>query len=321
MVAIAHYERPSQIIHKLAVPIAIQNSTNDHSSSSSNNELANGHAGSAPVAIQHLPEHYPPLLHLPIELVLLIGSKLDLNSLYTLTHCCRLLRHMLRPEVYNRFRRTLAPWANTPIVCAGRYLDSNPPGITTQVSTGFTLDLEGEISLEECNHLAMYHFIRSVSRTMPPTSSLSPPTLNPPRDGHMTGSRYRPPWQRILELQQFFPPGRGWVLRNLTRKEYVYAHALASWNGQGGGPDHPGAANALGFTLGTVVEANTCWSPIARTGMPGDNIHGKWTGNCFDIVEENKLLDDMKTGGEWVDVSYREWNTMMELNLFCGRAL
>ena len=42
------------------------------------------------------------------------------------------------------------------------------------------------------------------------------------------------------------------------------------------------------------------------------DVRGRWAGNCFDIVEEARLLQDMKAeGGGWVNVSYREHMEMV----------
>lgn len=96
--------------------------------------------------------------------------------------------------------------------------------------------------------------------------------------------------------------------------EYVFSRVLSSKDVQGGGLDRPDAAHELGFTLGTVVTVNTCWSDDSSGAMFGQDVHGKWAGHRFDIVTEKKLLRDMKAGGgTWVDVSHREWAPMVRL--------
>ena len=121
-------------------------------------------------------------------------------------------------------------------------------------------------------------------------------------------------WGRVLKVSRFFPPGRRWVLRNLTTREYVYAHVLTSEDGSGGGPDRPDAAHPWGFTLGTVVAVNTCWYDHPIRHVLGWEVHGKWAGNRFDIVEERRLSEDTEGRHEaWADVSREERRAMLVL--------
>jgi len=103
------------------------------------------------------------------------------------------------------------------------------------------------------------------------------------------------------------------MLRNHTTKEYVYAHVFTSKDGTGGGLDRPDAKAILGYTLGTLVVVNTCWSDNNSASMLGLNVRGRWAGHCFDIVEEERLWQDMKAGEVWVDVSSREYEAMVHL--------
>lgn len=124
------------------------------------------------------------LLDLPTEVFSLITAELDLNSLYTLSQCSYELRILFRPEVHNRFRRILAPWANTPLICAGEYMTSNPPGIETQVPKVCILD---DLEVEDGEDLAeKYHNVYDLMLYLGPTNialqaSFSPSTLNPIR--------------------------------------------------------------------------------------------------------------------------------------------
>ena len=193
-------------------------------------------------------------------------------------------------------------------------MHSNPPGITTQVPKDFTLDpwLQGDIPSQGYVDLTVYDLMRHmrpINVVRSPGSWPFPPTLN----GTPLRS-YWHPWQRILRIRKYFPPGRYWVLRNLTTMEYVYAHVLTSEDGHGGGLDMPDAQHKWGFDLGTVVVVNTCWSDYPSEGRFGLNVCGQWAGNCFDIVDQARLFRDIKAGSEmWVDVSYREWAAMVEL--------
>ena len=112
---------------------------------------------------------------------------------------------------------------------------------------------------------------------------------------------------------RYFPHGRRWVLRNLTKKEYVYAHAFTSDSGRGGGIDRPHARHEWGFSLGTLIVVRTCWSDQEDSSMEGLDVQGKWAGDRFDIVVEETLMKDIARGEMWLDVSYREWEMMVML--------
>ena len=298
---------PSLVIHRLAVPVAVDvdedkgdiwcGTVPDHASS----------------------QDHCHLLQLPLELVLLITDQLDLNSLYTLTHCCWLLHRLLHAEVTTRFRRTLAPWANTPLLCAGDEMYSNPPGITTQIPKDFCPDpeIEEEITPGKYGNLTVFDVMQHIHpiNVLSPSASLSLPTVNTVSYTPYYNFNLRPPnhWRSILKIKKYFPPERHWMLRNHTTKEYVYAHVLTSRDGTGGGLDRPDAKDVWGYTLGTLVVMNTCWSDSENTAMFGLDVRGRWAGHCFDIVEEARLLQDMKAGEVWVDVSYREYEAMVHL--------
>jgi len=93
--------------------------------------------------------------------------------------------------------------------------------------------------------------------------------------------------------------------------QYVYADVLTSKHGDGGGQDRPDAEHEWGFTFGTVVAVSTCWSDDPSASMCGLDVRGRWAGDCFDIVEEERLLQDMKATDEWDDVSYKVWEEMV----------
>ena len=295
---------PACLIHLLTVPVAVE---------------PDGDAGCGTTTAHQSPQHHSHLLQLPLDIILLITDELDLNSLYTLTHCCWLLRSLLRTEVDTRFRRTLAPWANTPLLCAGQFMKSNPPGVTTRVPKDFTPDptLKENITPEEYINLTVYDLMRHMQpiNVLDSSTCLSPPSLHPELPER--GDKYRPPklpWKNILKIKKYFPPGRHWVLRNLTTKEYVYAHAFTSLSGGRGEVDSPDAIDIWGYTLGTLVVVNTCWSDDSNVDVSGLSVRGRWAGHCFDIVEEARLLHDMKAGdGVWVNVTLREYMDMVDL--------
>lgn len=122
-------------------------------------------------------------------------------------------------------------------------------------------------------------------------------------------------------IRRYCPLGGRWILRNLTKREYVYAYVLASKAGNGvDGVDHPLACHELGFDLGTLIAVRTMWSSVGDWMMPQLDFPGKWAGNCFDIVTEARFLNDWdieKSGGHkkvedpWKDVSHEAWQELV----------
>ena len=121
----------------------------------------------------------------------------------------------------------------TPLLCAGDYMKSNPPGITTKIPKDFKPDPATDpgadpwntTPLQDYSSMSVYRVMKQLKPVdiLDPTICLSPPTLNPRPP--LTAEWYKwrhPPWRKILRYKQFFPPGHRWVLRNLTQKEYVY---------------------------------------------------------------------------------------------------
>ena len=283
---------PAQIIHRLAVPVSI------HVGEDFADPMA------TPPTAELLPQPQAPLLHLPMELMLLIADRLDLSSLYTLSDCCHQLRCYLRMRVHARLRRDLAPWANTPLTCLSSYFLTNPPGITMDLTPG-----QGQ-----GDYLTVYDRMHAMGPTyvLVRSSCLSAPTLNRNAPNELIVRPKVPPWRRILKIHHFFPPGHRWILRNLTTREYVFAYVLTSEDEHGGGSDKPDATHPWGFTLATVIAVNTCWSDDPLGNSAGVEMHGKWAGNWFDIVEDRRLSEDMR-GALWVDVSWQERSAMMRL--------
>ena len=328
---------PASIIHRLAVPV-VNNICDDSTTTSGFRNPSSGEANSNDLdgfsatthvhsAIENANIHLNTgslLLQLPNELLLLISNELDIDSLFTLTHCCRVLRTILRPEVRTRFLRSLAPWANTPLICAGDYMRSNPPRITTHIPKDFKLsllmdplvsdppvDVDDDMN-EEYSSMDVCRLMKHLNPTnvLEAKACLSPPTLNPHTPMGLTG---RDPWVKILQYKKYFPAGRRWVLRNLTQKECVYVHILTSKHGYGGGVDEPDGEHALGFSLGTLIAVWTAWSDNPSSSMSGLDVRGRWAGDCFDIVVEDRLKEDIERGGMWEDVSYRAWDEMVEM--------
>lgn len=103
----------------------------------------------------------------------------------------------------------------------------------------------------------------------------------------------------------YFPTDRAWVLRNLTKREYVRAEALALYPDECQGPfvGVPGVRPGLG----EVVMSRIVWSSdISDECYYGEGItRGVWAGDRFDIraVGTVDLEGDNEFDEPWKDVS------------------
>ena len=179
---------------------------------------------------------------------------------------------------------------------------SNSPGITTQLPTIVPEGLP-ENSIE----LDVYHLMDFLKSSTVMYHPINLPTLNP------TDSA-RHPIDRWEDLQdRYFPEGQGWVLRNLTKKEYVSASLFSSIDGCSENIDEPGATHAWGWDFGTLIAIKTSWSDTYCAFVTGLDEHGDWAGDCFDIVVEDILNEGIAQGEDWEDVTLREWEMMVSL--------
>jgi len=247
------------------------------------------------------------LLQLPNELLLLIADELDTGSILTLIHCCIALRAVLRPELIKRFCSVCAPWANTPLVWAGSNMTTNPPGITTEVPEDFTVlyPLPGG---RDVTCMTILDVVTNSTKrdVLQADNCLSPPQVNPHEVCYGC-------WDRVLDCRKIFPCGRGRVLRNLTKKEYVYAYVLNSGDGVSRDGDLPHGHHPWGFGLGTLIHLRTCWSEGILENIPGFRCHGVWAGDSFDIVVEAILQEDIDGGEVWQDISAEAREEMMDM--------
>ncbi|KAI5781613.1 hypothetical protein DFH27DRAFT_581127 [Peziza echinospora] len=260
------------------------------------------------------------LLRVPPEIILLIADCLDLSPLCTLNSCCKALTRILRPHMYARFHASLAPWANTPLIYAGCAMASNPPGIVTRVPSwaGLPEKVEpywrparDESDMIRPADMDVYTLMQYLDPTTVGRSLHAPGAVCRPRPGR---GLVEFPGPNVLTLTRYYPAGRGWALRNLTKKHYVYAVVLSSMDGcGGGGVDRPDAVHQYGFSLGTLVSIMTCWSDDDPGYPVGVKHQADWAGDCFDIVAQETLTAAAAAGEMWVDWSREAWNLMMRI--------
>ena len=169
-------------------------------------------------------------------------------------------------------------------------MTSNPPGITTRLPKVLPDDLP-----EDSIQLDVYHLMKLLKPTkiLVETIKTPPlPTLNPPNSASSLEER----WEALS--QRYFPPRRGWVLRNLTKKMYVYADPPPTRDQVSGPVDVAKALYLTKHNLGIIIAFLTLW--WGNRSVPMSN---SWAGGCFDMVVEDILKEAIAGGEMWLDVT------------------
>lgn len=99
--------------------------------------------------------------------------------------------------------------------------------------------------------------------------------------------------------REFFPTDEPWILRNLTKKQFVRAEAIALKPEFIHGPD----IDVIGF--GEVLLMRICWSSAPAVGIedPTNICRGVWAGHRFDIRTLASHRRETGDEDDWVDVS------------------
>ena len=110
-----------------------------------------------------------------------------------------------------------------------------------------------------------------------------------------------------VTLPQYSPSSKDvWVLRNLSKREYVRSNGI---------PDHD-ADGVLAYKqdigldgnpgLSRVLLSRICWSSDPSCSMhegPLQLHRGPWAGDRFDVRVLDDVIESMKDEGKWVDVT------------------
>lgn len=99
--------------------------------------------------------------------------------------------------------------------------------------------------------------------------------------------------------REFFPTDEPWILRNLTKKQFVRAEAIALKPAFIHGPN----IDVIGF--GEVLLMRICWSSAPAVGIadPTNICRGVWAGHRFDITTLARHQRKTRDEKDWVDVS------------------
>lgn len=262
-------------------------------------------------------------LRLPNEIIVMITGFLGLDCLYTLSSCSKQLRVLLYVDVHTRFRRQFAPWANTPLVNLGSYAEEDPPGITLEVLRGWHSISNATVLGVQNEYGTWILKLQSKFPVQYPNPAFPlPPACN---EASPNGASGFSSLNRFPPVDRYFPEGQRWLLRNLSKREFVYAAVLSSNTGLGiedGGQDCPYATNFLGFDLGALVAARTCWSSERARDTRCLDVWGQWAGDRLDIVTFGRFQREIKKSAtlvtvesSWKDVSWEAWKEMFRLCL------
>ena len=249
---------------------------------------------------------------LPNELfIILTGFLTDFDALF-LGLTCRIMWLTLQTRIQEALIAYTAPWSGDRILTVGDYAGTYPPNMLTEAEKtqlGLnSLDDDEAVDNDEDQSpatVSLYRLGRDdyaearPNETRPNNLSFLEVGLDP-LDAALLRALIRP-------LFDFVHDEGGYVLRNLSKHEYVRGNALVELGGSTTKSQQP-FIQPVGF--GELIALRTQWTddPSGTMGpMKGD-----WAGDRFDIVLL-KTLERERKDGTWKDVSKDEVNMLREV--------
>ncbi|KAL6893422.1 hypothetical protein GGI43DRAFT_185132 [Trichoderma evansii] len=259
------------------------------------------------------PRHRPtPLANLPAELHLRITEYIEaIEDVLSVGLACPPFRGIVRERLQEHFRLLFGRWANLQIVCMGEGVGiyDYPPGV---------------FSDEELAAIRRQHEINNQRRAGAYIIGAEPRFYDFTKS-HISNFQREPclkheifrlrdylaarRWCTSADMvdlglrprsdREFFPTDEPWILRNLTRKQFVRAEAIAL------NPEfiHGLDVDILGF--GEVLLSRICWSLLPPLDIedPTNICRGVWAGHRFDITTLARHQREAGEEDEWIDVS------------------
>lgn len=250
-------------------------------------------------------------------------ATLEKQDVVALGLCSHILWQHMVERVERAYQMAAAPWASAEIACTGTYLKDLPEPF-------------------EKDNLAMNSVLARVERIQMPAArrfnwsawaEFAEPEENP-RDAWRSALYFHRDtadvpdacWPRLEEdilcdylfptSTSFLAEGRlGWVLRNLTTKEYVRLRRRSSEHCKGGDCSVVDDASAPWLRLDDVLIMRICWtsvpSPRPDFERSLDFHRGKWAGHRFEVVmrEDPASVSDSADSaeaddeGHWKDIT------------------
>ena len=257
---------------------------------------------------QTLSVHTSRLANLPQELFNRILHYLDDGvGLICLALACRYFLSIMEKQITNILVSDAAPWAGERIILLGDYAADLPEGLLNESEQ---LELShhkgGDIDSNEEYEPSLYFFANDYYREAQRKKIFE--TVLPRLNGA----------EKTL-FNQLYPndsttrenlTDQVWILRNLSKHEYVRADAIASLS-----PEHTSKGPFLepvGF--GQVIMTQVQWtSDGSGTIAP---LKGRWAGDCFDITTLNESVLACRDENAWEDVSSRVLKVVDKAGLY-----
>lgn len=196
---------------------------------------------------------------------------------------------------------SVGPWAGGRILCLGDYADDLPSQLWSPGKTG-------DQTMEHWNSvdINMYNGRRGLMDSDVRFKDRNPVIYDSPEFRFINSLAHD--WLnnacpthliRLLASQKHANP---WILRNLTKREYLSTIGIARFESDVNGPFIRGPV-----TFGECLIMKTCWSADPSVSMRNHgNLHrGDWAGDRFDIVPMERFERDRRSNPslKWKDVS------------------
>ena len=231
---------------------------------------------------------------LPNEVFIIItGFLTDFDALF-LGLTCRIMWQTLQTRIQEALIANAAPWSGHRIFTPGDYSETHPPNMLTKAEetelTTFCFDEEEQIP----EMVLLYSYAcNNYAKVEPNNPSLALDISLDPPDAALLRALIGP-------LFGFVHDEGGYVLRNLSKHEYVRGNALVELCNSTTKSQQP-FIQPVGF--GEVIVLRTQWTDDPSGAM--GSMKGHWAGDRFDIVPL-KTLERENKDGTWKDVSEDE---------------
>lgn len=243
------------------------------------------------------------LASLPLELINIIFSLVEQGEdLICLGLTCQYFWALLRDRVKEIVAKDMAPWAGSSLIFLGDYADDLPSSLLTPTLQQ-ELDEATHEKLERCRWDKSYDGDPDDCKVnlYQIAEDWKDPAHRPVF--HSASTRLQASEKELLSslFLNPYPEDQAWVLRNLSKREYVTAQSI---NEVSGITSTGLVENAIG--LGEVIASRIQWTSDPSGTV--DGCKGEWAGDRFDITTLDRIglgltQHEDTDGREWKDVS------------------
>ncbi|KAI1383388.1 uncharacterized protein F4822DRAFT_434509 [Hypoxylon trugodes] len=252
---------------------------------------------------------------LPTEIHLMILDQVDEYdcACFGLTHIY--FWQLALPVLHDKWASSMAPWAGKKIVASGIELEPGDfPNALFSIDEAVTLVLSkfhsnldriqtmyvdpiGQLSLRELLTLFDFFNLSDEQPIITCESKLESLKSVVRKRGHTVPHEGLSTCFQANELtefteEDFYPRNEPWILRNLTKREFVRSEAIALKPEYVRGP----VIELVGF--GEALLSRICWSSNPDVAID----RGPWAGHRFDIITLSRHAATTRKE-DWIDVS------------------